>query len=70
MRYKSHLSSQVLEDSSRVDSGGSSDTSVRSRALLEETVDSSHGELQTGASRTGDHLIKFGFNKGWDIIFR
>ena len=39
------LSGQVLEDSGSVNGGGSSDAGVGCDSALQESVDSSHGEL-------------------------
>ena len=39
------LSGQILQDSSSVDSGGSSDSRVGCDSALQESVDSSHWEL-------------------------
>ena len=39
------LSGQVLEDSGSVNGGGSSDSGVGCDSALQESVDSSHGEL-------------------------
>jgi hypothetical protein len=41
-----HLSSKVLEDSSRVDSRGGADATVRSGPALQVTVDTTDGELR------------------------
>jgi hypothetical protein len=40
-----HLSCKVLQDCSRVDSSGSSNTSMAGCAVLQVTVDTSDGEL-------------------------
>ena len=39
------LSGQVLEDSGSINGGGSSDSGVGCDSALQESVDSSHGEL-------------------------
>ena len=40
-----HLSSEVLKDCSSVDGRSGADTAVRADSALQESVDSSHGEL-------------------------
>ena len=44
------LGSEVLEDSSKVDGGASTDAAAEG-ALAEQTVDAAHGELESGARR-------------------
>ena len=41
-----NLSGEVLEDCGSVDSGGSANTAVGAHSALQESVDSSHGELR------------------------
>lgn len=48
---------QVLEDSSTVDSGGGSDALLVVHTLLEETVDTTNGELKTSACGTRNGLL-------------
>ena len=61
-----NLSGQVLDDGGEVDGGASSDAaSVAS--LLQEAVNASNGELQTGLLGTG---LRGGFLSGASAIFR
>lgn len=46
-----HLSSEVLEDGSRVDGGGGTDTAVGRGAALQEAVDTADRELKAGTRR-------------------
>jgi len=46
-----NLSGQVLEDGGGVDGGGGADATVGGRAVLQVTVDTTHGELEAGARR-------------------
>lgn len=56
LKSRSDLSGKILKDGSRIDGGSRSDTTVRCGPLLEESMDSSHRELESRSSRTGDHL--------------
>lgn len=46
-----HLSGEVLEDSGRVDGGRGTNTAASAHSALEESVDSSNGELATKNNR-------------------
>jgi len=55
-RYLKLTSSEVLEDGSRVDSGGSTNTTVGGRAALQETMDTTDRELETCRRETNDKI--------------
>jgi hypothetical protein len=67
-----YLNSSKILHGSGVDSGSGSDTSVRSGALLQETMDSTDWELQTSTLTSRDHfalgfaavLARFSFASG------
>ena len=52
-RQLQHLGRQVLEDRRRVHGRGSTDTLVGVHPRLEESVDTTHGELKAGLRRPG-----------------
>jgi hypothetical protein len=56
-RQLEHLSREVLEDGGGVDGGRGSDPSVGGGASLEQTVDTSDRELESGTSRPRDGLL-------------
>ena len=56
-RQLENLSGQVLKDGCGVDRGGGSHPSVGGGASLEQTVDTSDRELESGTSRPRDRLL-------------
>lgn len=54
-----HLCREVLQDGPGVDGGGGAHTAVRVGALLQQAVDTAHGELEPGAGRAGDGLAGY-----------
>jgi len=52
-----NLSGEVLEDGRRVDRSVSANASSRGAAGLQQTMDTSHGEMETSAGRPGEGLL-------------
>ena len=68
-----HLGGEVLENGSRVDSGGGTDAAVRCGALLEVTVDPAHGKLRAdkeGGEALGDENLAIEIFRGRGITAR
>lgn len=55
-----NLGGEVLEDGSAVDSSSGSNTTVGLDTLLQESVDTTDRELESGPGRSGDALLSLG----------
>lgn len=55
-----NLGGEVLKDGSTVDGSSGSNTTVGLDALLQESVDTTDGELESSPGRSGDALLSLG----------